>query len=190
MQQDIARELLRELRQNQHFRDRVPLVMNRPAKDLWTLFNGLLLQLRMPLYSTYLGKRRPRPAEIEKACECGLAMLTAFARIYEIKQIIVTTRDGWATDVSLQPRPAGLHWTAEHAVQPLTLVRPSESCDVGAIDFLFLAVHVTHVIGGFEARKIPDLTATFIFDDRGAVVTLRFRGQQRVQVTNFGMSPH
>lgn len=166
---DTAAFLLHRLRTTRPFAD-MP-VTNRPEQDLWRAFDGCLLQLRLPLYHSRLGKPAPKPKQRVDAIQAALALLAAFARTYDTHQAIITARDRWVRAISFQPRPEGLNWTAEYALHPVPNGddrHPGEAARVSVEDLLHLAAKVACVIGGFQPGAIPvDFTATLVFNPQG-----------------------
>jgi hypothetical protein len=143
-------------------------VMNRPMNVTWQALNDTLMAMRLPLYHKAL--RKPMPAEkaYETATQLGLALLGAFAAAVGTKQAIVSSRGRWIDRISFQPRPDGMNWTAEHAIDPQNLVQrrpPDPNQNVQIEDFLFMAAKTTYVIGRHQAGTIPDTTATFAFGE-------------------------
>jgi hypothetical protein len=166
-----------------------PSVTNRPFFPLWTALNGCLLDLRMPLYNRRLGKRPAKPIAVDLAIQRGLTVMAAFVEALGLSdgQAIMSSTDGWIKSISFQPRPFGLNWTAQHAIDPPEAVLAAQSRNdyvVDVEDLLHLAAKLVYAICGYNAGVIPDLTATMGFsraDDRvGITVVAREMDSQTV----------
>jgi hypothetical protein len=135
---------------------------NNRSKPLWNAIDQTALALRLPLYNRRLGKQPAKPAVREEAIQKGLALLGAFGTVFDVKQVVVSTKDGQVDRVSFQPRPNGLNWTARHAISPEAMTRiPASPFEVTGVDFIALAAKLVYAIGGYNAGFIPDVTATY-----------------------------
>ena len=177
-------EMARSLRQTPAFQN-LPAINNRQA--VWDALNGTLLQLRMPLFHKYLGKPTPKDAAYDVVIRSGLTVLQAFAATAGTRQIIVRFTDGRTQAVSFQPRPSNANWTADHLLQPGSLLDPDQDPltagggmpQVRTSDMLFLAHKVAwvHATRALKVDAVPDGTATFQFEqtNEGPTVRLAFR---------------
>jgi hypothetical protein len=177
-------EMARSLRQTPAFQN-LPAINNRQA--VWDALNGTLLQLRMPLYHRYLRKPVPKDKDFDVAIQSGLTILQAFAATAATRQIIVRFTGGRTQAVSFQPRPSNANWTADHLLQPGSLLDPDQDPltagggmpQVRTSDMLFLAHKVAwvHATRALKVDAVPDGTATFQFEqtNEGPTVRLAFR---------------
>jgi hypothetical protein len=177
-------EMARGVRQTPAFQN-LPAINSRQA--VWDALNGTLLQLRIPLFHKYLGKPTPKDAAYDVAIRSGLTVLQAFAATAATRQIIVRFTGDRAAAISFQPRPFHANWTAEHLLQPGSLLDSDQDPltagggmpQVRTSDMLFLAHKVAwaHAFRTLKVDTVPDGTATFQFGQTngGATVRLTFR---------------
>lgn len=160
---DIVQHMLVEL----YVSDQVTVpATNHPMRDLWHVVNTCHFDLRMPLYHKRLGKKPAKPAAHQNAVRRALAVLTAFAGAARINQAIVSSSAGWIRSISLQPRPHGMNWTADHAIDPPQVIEKHHTDGNEAVtieDILHLAGKVACAVTGQNAGEMPDATATIVF---------------------------
>lgn len=133
--------------------------------QLWRLLNDLLLAQRPALYNERLGKKPLKDSEKVTVIQRTLALIGAFAAVIGTHQAVISTDEGWVRDISLQPRPRGMNWTAQHALSPQQLSQtvPRFDYSVDWDDFLFLCAKAVHIVAGYNAGKMPNTTATIDF---------------------------
>lgn len=84
-----------------------------PFWVLWDVYQTVMGPTSLPAFHRYLGKKRPKPADFERAIRLCCLYLAA-ASVFEhdskprgIKQHVVHIEGGQADRISMQPRPFG-----------------------------------------------------------------------------------
>jgi hypothetical protein len=144
-------------------------VRNRPPMPLlWKILDTCLQELRLPLYSIRLGKKPPSPKDAARAIQRALALLTVFAHAVGTRQAIVSIVDGWPQRISFQPRPFGLNWTADHAVDPVAIPSRWHEApvfyEVSIEDMLHLAPKIAFAVSETNIGRPLNAVATFLFE--------------------------